>query len=435
AEPCKEEVNKDGNSLNLLCKKPGHLYQIDLDKCFAHLERFSITREHRPKERDNLFNTPEKIDATSLPPIEAFDSILNKSKCSEKAYKIAQEVWESFDIKTFRDYHDFYLNLDILLLADCLEGFCKLMKEGISMVSNHQVKANNPQYPDFVPESEEVMKKLYTWLLYIDANALYTGAMIQSMPTGGYRWITPDETPDLFNKITKWEISDNAEKGYILEVDLDYPYKLHKAHTSYLLAPENIEISKEEMSKCGQEIINDLKHYTKTKKLIPNLNKKKYIVHYRMKPFMKELARSRTLAKNDFEKNIYKLLGNANYGKTVKNVRKYQRIDFVKPEEESKKFKKLVADPSYKSYRILAENLVGISRHQSKARLSKPIFIDNIEVAYTDTDSFILLIRTENVYKDMAEMHEHFDFSDYKLEYPIYKALRKEKIILNKKVP
>ncbi|CAG8802690.1 2592_t:CDS:1, partial [Racocetra fulgida] len=53
---------------------------------------------------------------------------------------------------------------------------------------------------------------------------------------------------------------------------------------------------------------------------------------------------------------------------------------------------------------------------------------------YTDTDSLILLIRTENVYKDMAEMHEHFDFSDYKLEHPIYKALNKENIILNKKV-
>ncbi|KAF0541971.1 zinc finger protein [Gigaspora margarita] len=116
------------------------------------------------------------------------------------------------------------------------------------------------------------------------------------MPIGGHRWIMPEETPDLFNKITKWEIPDNAEKGYILEVDLDYPYKLHKAHTSYPLAPENIEISKEEMN-------------------------------------------------------------------------------FVRPEGELKKFKKLVADPSYKSYRILAENLVGISCHQSKARLSKPIFI------------------------------------------------------------
>ncbi|CAG8833220.1 31244_t:CDS:2, partial [Gigaspora margarita] len=286
AEPCEEEVDKDGKSLNLPCKKPGHLYRIDSNRCFAHPEKFPATREYGPKGRDDLV---------------------------------------------------FY--------------------------------------------TEEAIKKLYTWLLYVDANALYTGAMMQAMPTGEHRWITPKETPDLFNKISKCEISNDADKGYILEVDFDYPYKLHKAHTSYPLAPENIEISKEEMN-------------------------------------------------------------------------------FVRPEGESKKFKKLVANPSYKSHRILAENLVGISRHQSKARLSKPIFIgmsvldeskitmynfyynimkarygNKIEMVYTDTDSLILLIQTENIYKDIAEMHEHFDFSDYKPKHPIYKALGKEKISLNKKVP
>ena len=53
--------------------------------------------------------------------------------------KIAQEVWESFDMKTFRDYHDFYLNLDVLLLADCLEGFRKLMKGKFGLDIAHYV--------------------------------------------------------------------------------------------------------------------------------------------------------------------------------------------------------------------------------------------------------------------------------------------------------
>ncbi|CAG8486734.1 4515_t:CDS:2 [Acaulospora morrowiae] len=92
------------------------------------------------------------------------------------------------------------------------------------------------------------MEKLFTWLLYIDANALYTGTMIQYMSTGAHRWIISKETPDLFNKIIKYEIPDDAPKGYILEVDLDYLYKLHKLHSAYSLASENIEISKEEMS-------------------------------------------------------------------------------------------------------------------------------------------------------------------------------------------
>ncbi|CAG8690225.1 360_t:CDS:2, partial [Gigaspora rosea] len=280
AEPCKEEVDKDGNSLNLPCKKPSHLYRIDLDRCFAHLEKFPITREHGPKGKDDLVF----------------------SDCLEGFRKLMKGKF-GLDIAHY-----------VSLPSFAEDALYKTTGQEIELFTDdnikRQVKANNPQCPDFVPETEEAMKKLYIWLLYVDANALYTGAMMQSMPTGGHRWITAEETSDLFNKITKCEIPDNAEKGYILEVDLDYPYKLHKAHTSYPLAPENIEISKDEMSKYGQEIINDLKHYTKTKKLVPNLNNKK------------------------------------------------------KPERESKKFKKLVADPSYKSHRILAENLVALGKEK-----------------------------------------------------------------------
>ncbi|CAG8484849.1 17213_t:CDS:10, partial [Cetraspora pellucida] len=355
-------------------------YISNLEAELCKEERFLITRENGPKGKNDLvfhkapflynwFNTSEKIDATSLSPIEAFDN--------------------------------------------CLERFRKLIKGKFGLDIAHYVSLSLFAEDALYKTTEQEIE------LFTDDNM--------------YLFCKKDETPDLFNKITKWKIPDNAEKGYILEVDFDYLYKLHKAHTSYPLASENIKISKEKISKCGQEIINDLKHYTKTKKLIPNLNNKKNLW---MKPFMKELARSYALVKNDFEKNMYKLLGNANYRKTIENIHKYQRIDFVRPEEESKKFKKLVADLSYKSHRILAENLVDISYHQSKAKLSKPIFIDMSvldKMVYTNTDSLILLIRTENVYKNMAEMHEHFDFSNYKLEHLIYKALKKEKIILNKK--
>ncbi|CAG8824762.1 11977_t:CDS:2, partial [Dentiscutata erythropus] len=133
-----------------------------------------------------------------------------------------------------------------LFTDDNMYLFCeKGIRGGITMVSNRQVKANNPQCPPYF-DSEASIKT------HLDSEEAppkgrHDHAMMQSMPTGGHRWITPEETPDLFNKITKCEIADNASKGYILEVDLDYPYKLHKSHTSYPLAPENIEISKEEM--------------------------------------------------------------------------------------------------------------------------------------------------------------------------------------------
>ena len=105
---------------------------------------------------------------------------------------------------------------------------------------------------------------------------------MQSMPTGGHRDMKKKEIPELFNKLSNCEIPDDTSKSYMVEVDMEYPYKLHKAHTAYPLVPENLEIPKEEMSKYGQDLINELGHYTKTKKLVPNLNNKKnYIIHYR----------------------------------------------------------------------------------------------------------------------------------------------------------
>ncbi|CAG8798426.1 31338_t:CDS:2, partial [Racocetra persica] len=235
AESCKEEVDKDGNSLNLPCKKPSYLYRIDLDRCFVHPERFTITREYGPKRRDDLvfrkalflynwFNTLEKMDATSLPPIKAFDT-----DCLEGFRKLLKGKF-GLDIAHY-----------VFLPSFAEDALYKTTEQEIELFTD------NNMYLFCEKESEEAMKKLYTWLLYVDTNALYTRAMMQSMLTGGHRWIMPEETPDLFNKITKWKISDNAKKSYILEVDLDYLYKLHKAHTSYPLASENIKISKEEM--------------------------------------------------------------------------------------------------------------------------------------------------------------------------------------------
>ena len=77
-------------------------------------------------------------------------------------------------------------------------------------------------------------------------------------------------------------ISENSSDGYILEVDLDYPDKLHELHNDYLLALEKIEINHNVLSNCCSNIAN--KHGLKVggvNKLVPNLNNKsKYVLHY-----------------------------------------------------------------------------------------------------------------------------------------------------------
>jgi hypothetical protein len=138
------------------------------------------------------------------------------------------------------------------------------------MTSKRKVVANNPSCPGYDPS------KPTTWILYVDANALYTGSMCEYMPIGGQEWIEPEEVPNIL------EIPEDSSIGYTLEVDLEYPKELHKTYTAYPLTPENLEVSAEEMSEYQQNLIKNLGHYTKTKKLVPNLNNKThYILHYR----------------------------------------------------------------------------------------------------------------------------------------------------------
>lgn len=69
------------------------------------------------------FDKFDKLAATKLPPIESFYSRLNADDISEEDYRHAEKVWETFEIKTMREYHDLYLKSDVLLLADVFENF------------------------------------------------------------------------------------------------------------------------------------------------------------------------------------------------------------------------------------------------------------------------------------------------------------------------
>ena len=115
-------------------KNCNYLFWIDKDRCFVHLDKFSITRSQvKPHLLKyylrkgvfpyDWFNSFEKFNATSLPSKEAFYSRLHKRGITDKQYKYAQEVWSAFNCKTFKDYHDVYLATDVLLLADCMQEF------------------------------------------------------------------------------------------------------------------------------------------------------------------------------------------------------------------------------------------------------------------------------------------------------------------------
>ena len=93
------------------------------------------------------------------------------------------------------------------------------------MISHRYAKSNQPDSTDYNPD--EPLESL----IYLDANALYSWAMRNPLPTSDFEWMDPEQIQSFNPQNT----SDEDDQGYILEVDLDYPTDLHDLHSGILL--------------------------------------------------------------------------------------------------------------------------------------------------------------------------------------------------------
>ena len=178
----------------------------------------------------DYMNGIKKFSEQKLPTKEEFYSKLNDCNISDGDFYHAKEVWKEFGIKDLGEYHDLYLKMDVLLLADVFEEFRNVCMEnysldpawyytspglswdallkhskinlelltdldmllmfekgicgGISMISNRFGKANNKfmggKYDPSQPSK---------YLVYLDANNLYGWAMMKPLPVGDFEWI------------------------------------------------------------------------------------------------------------------------------------------------------------------------------------------------------------------------------------------------------
>ena len=371
-----------------------------------------------------------------LPMKEEFYSILNNEHISDEDYKHAQDVWNTFSLKNMGEYHDLYLQSDILLLADVFENFRKTCLEyykldpchyltspglswdamlkmtdiklelmtdidmfqfiekglrgGISYIANRYGEANNK----YMKEYDEKAPSKY--IMYLDANNLYGWAMSQYLPTGGFRWMTKKQ----IDKTNLALYKEYSKKGLILEVDLEYPNELHNLHNNYPLAPEKVKVTENMLSDYCKSIADKYSISTGlVHKLIPTLDKKeKYVLHYRnlqlyidlglkvtkvhrvlefdQSPWLKQYidfnTEKRKNAKNAFEKDFFKLMNNSVFGKTMENIRK--RVD-VRLVTDEKKLLKLTSKPTYVSSKIFNENLVAVHKIKETLTLNRPAYV------------------------------------------------------------
>ena len=163
----------------------------------------------------------------------------------------------------------------------------------------------------------------------------------------------------------------------------------------------------------------------------------------------------RKVAKNDFEKDLFKLMNNSVFGKTMENIRKHRDIKLVTTD---KKRSKLVSEPNYHTINLISEDLSIIEMKKTKVKMNKPIYLglsileisktlmyefwydymkpkyaNNVKLCYMDTDSFIMNIKTNDFYKDISnDVENRFDTSNYEVNRPLPTGKNKKVIGLMK---
>ena len=352
----------------------------------------------------------------------------------------------------------------------------------LTQVTEKDGIANNKYLPCYDNTKKSVC------LQYLDANNLYGWAMCKTLPLNGYKWANVEEFDSDFIK----SYDDNSDKGYLLEVDVEYPKELYISHRDLpFLCERKSKLHEKFEYKVSKEVEKAHKKVYKTfnitpepeNKLIATIqDKNKYVICIStlkqalnhglklqkvhrviefnqsawLKPYIDKNTALRNLAKNDFEKHFFKLMNNSVFGKMIENVRKRRDIKLIVTEERRKK---LVSEPNYASCTRFSDHLMAIEMKQTRVFMDKPIIVgqaildkskelmyefyydylkpkykDKLKLLYMDTDSFVLEIEIDDFYENIKnDLKEWSDTSKYHKNMVLPKEY-KENASFNKNV-
>ena len=309
-----------------------------------------------------------------------------------------------------------------------------------------------------------------SYIMHFDINSMYGHIMrTYPMPYDDFSFLTNEETND-FNI---WDYDINSDYGFILNIDIsEIDIKYHDYYNDLPIFPVKETILKKNISDYQKQILKDnKKNFISSQKLICNFNESKnYTLHYLtlqfylkmpgfkikqinniirfkqakyLKDYIEYNHKNRIESTNENDKNLYKLMINSLFGRTLLNKKKYCSNLKIFNDKDYEKVLKIISSDRFKDYETIDENNAIVNIEKQCIKLDSPSYIgscildlskiifydnwyklknkykDNIALMYYDTDSYLCHIKTEDIYKDMSEM-DIFDMSSYNHDFKYY---------------
>ena len=296
-------------------------------------------------------------------------------------------------------------------------------------------EANNKYMKNYDKNKES------SFLMYVDANNLYGWEMSEKLPVDGFKWV---DDLSLFTEDFIKCYDEEGDVDYLLFVDIEYPKTFCMLHSDLPFLPDRMKVNKVKKLVCNVTDKENYSIHTVALKQALNHGLKLIRVHsvisFRqetwLKPYIDLNTKLRKNAKNEFEKDFYNLKINSIYGKTVQNDRKHRDTKLVTTEY---KRNKLASESNYHSAKCISKHLLVVEIKKTEVKINKPIYLgqavldlsktlmfefwydylkpmcdDRIRLYYTDTDSFIMHIKTYGFYKHIsADVDKWFDTSNF----------------------
>ena len=245
------------------------------------------------------------------------------------------------------------------------------IRGGVCNKVHSYVEANNKYMKNYDENKES------SFLMYVHANNLYRWAMSKNLPVDGFKWV---DDLSMFTEDFIKSYDEEGDVGYLLVVDIEYPKTLRMLHSDLPFLPDRMKVNKvkklvynvtdrENYSIHIVALKQALNHGLEFKKVhsVSSFRQEAWL-----KPYIDLNTELRKNAKNEFERDFYKLKINSIYGKTVQNDRKHGDIKLVTTEY---KRNKLASEPNYHFTKCISKHLLVMEMKKIEVKINKPIYL------------------------------------------------------------